>query len=115
MFSRTLNSLNSNEVNLKFEWPHAPYTTGKIYIVIINGSLKLTGSAIGNSTGVIYCPDGEVRSDGAGGGTFTGYVWGKGLTNIGNFQFSLNNAFIADPPFFAWTVSRETAWTDVDR
>lgn len=106
---------SSNEVNLKFTWPHSPNTTGKVYIVIINGSLKLTGSAIGNSMGVIYCPDGEVRSDGAGGGTFTGYVWGKGLTNIGNFQFSLNNEFVSDPPFFAWTVLRETAWTDVDR
>ncbi|MFA6001730.1 MAG: pilus assembly PilX N-terminal domain-containing protein [Thermoleophilia bacterium] len=106
---------DNNEVNIKFEWPHSPYSSGKSLIIVKNGSLKLTGSAIGASSGVIYCPDGEVRSDGSGGGTFTGFVWGKGITNIGNFNFTLSPTFLDDPPFFAWTVYRETAWTEVDR
>lgn len=105
----------SNEVNLRFEWPHDPYTTGKVLIIIRNGSLKLTGSAIGDSQGVIYCPDGEVRADGSGGGNFTGFIWGKGTTNIGNFNFVMSQEFLNDPPFFAWTVTRETAWMEVDR
>ncbi len=106
---------SNNEVSMKFKWPNSPYTSGKALIIIKNGSLKLTGSAIGNTQGVIYCPDGDVRADGSGGGTFTGYVWAKGMTNIGNFNFTLTPEFVIDPPFFAWEVTRETAWTDVDR
>jgi Tfp pilus assembly protein PilX len=103
-----------NEVNIKFEWPHSPYTSGKVMIIVKNGSVKLTGTAIGNTRGAIYCPDGEARADGSGGGTFTGYIWSMGLTNIGNFNFSMDTGFVSDPPFFAWTVTRETAWTEVD-
>ena len=105
----------SNEVNLKFEWPNYPYTSGKALIIIKNGSVKLTGTAIGNMNGVIYCPDGEARSDGSGNGTFTGFIWSKGITNIGNFNFTMTNEFLNDPPFFAWKVTRETAWTEEDR
>lgn len=107
-------SPTSNEVDMRFEWPHTPYITGKVLIIIRNGSLKLTGSAIGNSQGTIYCPDGEVRADGSGNGNFTGFVWSKGATNIGNFNFMMTSAFLNDPPFFAWTVNRETAWTECD-
>lgn len=106
---------NNNEVNIKFEWPHTPYTSGKAYIIVLNGSVKLTGSAIGASQGIIYSPDGEVRADGGGNGTFTGFVYGKGLTNIGNFNFTMTSAFLNDPPFFSWIVYRETAWMEVDR
>lgn len=108
-------SPTTNQVDIRFEWPHSPNTTGKVLIIIRNGSLKMTGSAIGNSQGTIYCPDGEVRADGSGNGNFTGFVWGKGATNIGNFNFIMTSAFLNDPPFFAWTVTRETAWTEVDR
>jgi hypothetical protein len=108
-------SPSSNEVNLKFEWPHSPYTSGTVLVIVKNGSVKLTGSAIGNTRGIIYCPEGEVRADGSGNGYFTGFVWGKGLTNIGNFNFTMDDDFLNDPPFFAWTVTRETAWTEVDR
>ena len=108
-------SPTTNQVDIRFEWPHSPYTTGKVLIIIRNGSVKMTGSAIGNSQGTIYCPDGEVRADGSGNGNFTGFVWGKGATNIGNFNFVMTPAFLNDPPFFAWTVTRETAWTEVDR
>jgi hypothetical protein len=63
-------------------------------IIIRNGSVKMTGSAIGDSQGVIYCPDGEVRADGSGGGEFTGFIWGKGATNIGNFNFVMTQEFL---------------------
>ncbi len=106
---------SNNEVNLKFTWPSSPYTTGKAIVIVKNGSVRLTGSAIGDLRGVIYCPDGEVRADGSGNGQFTGYVWGKGMTNIGNFNFTMDQLFADDPPFFAWSVTRETAWTEVDR
>ena len=107
---------STNEVNLKFEWPNQPqYTTGKALVIIKNASVRLTGSAIGSLDGVIYCPDGQARSDGSGNGVFTGYIWAKGLTNIGNFTFKMDSAMVGDPPFFAWTVTRETAWTEVDR
>ncbi|MCL5883091.1 MAG: pilus assembly PilX N-terminal domain-containing protein [Actinobacteria bacterium] len=107
---------NSNEVDLKFEWPNQPtYTTGKALVVVKNGSVKLTGSAIGDMQGVIYCPDGQARSDGSGNGIFTGYIWSKGLTNIGNFTFKMDTQMVGDPPFFAWTVTRDTTWTEVDR
>lgn len=107
-------SPNNNEVNLKFEWPHSPYTTGKALVIVKNGSVKLTGNAIGNARGVVYCPDGEVRADGGGGGHFTGYVWSKGFTDIGNFNFDMDDDFVSDPPFFTWTVTRETAWEEID-
>ena len=107
-------SPTSNEVNLKFEWPHSPYTSGKALIIILNGSVKLTGNAIGHTRGVVYAPDGEARADGGGNGEFTGYVWSKGFTNIGNFTFTMDDEFLNDPPFFAWTVTRETAWTECD-
>lgn len=105
----------SNEVNLKFEWPRSPDTTGRVFVIVRNGSVKLTGNAIGDTHGVIYCPDGEVRADGGGGGKFTGYIWGKGAVNIGNFNFTMTEDFVNNPPFFAWSVSRETAWMEVDR
>lgn len=108
-------SPTSNEVNVKFQWPRSPDTTGRVFIIVRNGSVKLTGSSIGSSQGVIYSPDGEIRADGSGNGTFTGSIWGKGATNIGNFNFTMTSAFLQNPPFFAWTVSRETAWTEVDR
>lgn len=104
-----------NEVDLKFEWPHAPYTEGKALVVVKNGSVVMTGSAIGDLQGSIYCPDGPVTIHGGGSGTFTGFVWGKGMIDIGNFPFNMTEEFLADPPFYAWTVVRETAWTEVDR
>ena len=106
-------SPTSNEVNLKFEWPHSPYTNGKALIIVLNGSVKLTGNQIGHTRGVVYAPDGEARADGGGNGEFTGYVWSKGFTNIGNFTFTMDSQ-INDPPFFAWTVTRETDWTECD-
>jgi len=108
-------SPTNNEVNLKFTWPTGSYTTGKALIIVKNGSVKMTGSAIGNLRGVVYCPDGAVRSDGSGGGTFTGFIWAKGATNIGNFNFMLDSQFVTDPPFFAWKVTRDTDWMEVDR
>ncbi len=108
-------SPDTNDVKLKFEWPHNPYTTGKALIIVRNGSVSLEGNAIGNLHGIIYCPDGPVTANGSGSGTFIGYVWGKGMTDIGNFNFNMTQDFINDPPFFAWTVVRETAWTEVDR
>jgi len=108
-------SPTSNEVDLKFEWPHAPYTDGQVLVIVRNGSVKMTGNAIGHTQGIIYCPDGEVRAHGSGNGNFTGFVWGKGATNIGNFNFMMTQEFLDNPPFFAWTVTRETAWTEVDR
>lgn len=104
----------ANEVSLKFEWPHSPYTTGQAMVVIKNGSVKMTGNAIGHFNGSVYCPDGEVRVDGSGGGEFTGFLWAKGLTDIGNFNFKMTPEFIADPPFFTWTVLRQAEWTEVD-
>jgi hypothetical protein len=108
-------SPSHNEVNIRFEWPRDPDTDGQVFIIVRNGSVKMTGSAIGDSQGIVYCPDGDVRADGSGGGEFTGFIWGKGATNIGNFNFVMTQEFLEDPPFFAWTVTRETAWTEVDR
>ena len=108
-------SPTSNEVDLRFEWPHTPYTTGKVLIIIRNGSLKMTGSAIGNSQGAIYCPDGEVRPMVVEMENSRVRLGQGGATNIGNFNFVMTPAFLNDPPFFAWTVMRETAWTEVDR
>ncbi len=104
-----------NEVNLKFTWPDSPYTSGKAFVIIENGSVKLTGSAIGDLQGVIYCPDGPVTAHGAGGGNFTGFVWGKGMVNIGNFPFNMTQDFLDDPPYFTWSIVREASWTEVDR
>lgn len=103
----------NNVVHLKFQWPNG-YATGKALIIVKNGSVTLEGNAIGNLVGDIYCPDGSVTANGNGNGTFTGYVWGKGLTDIGNFNFSMNQQFIQDPPFYVWSATRETAWTQVD-
>jgi hypothetical protein len=108
-------SPSSNDVKLKFEWPHSPYSNGKALIVVRNGKVSLEGNAIGSLRGIIYCPDGSVTANGSGNGTFTGYVWGKGFIDIGNFNFLMTSEFINDPPFFAWNVTRETAWTEVDR
>lgn len=102
-----------NEVNLKFTWPVGYY--GQAFIIVKNGTAKLTGTAIGHLNGVVYCPDGVIRSDGSGNGDFTGLVFGKGLENIGNFEFRMTQSFIEDAPFFAWTVTRETAWKEIDR
>jgi hypothetical protein len=104
----------NNNVHLKFEWPHTPYTSGMALIIVKNGSVSLEGNAIGNLKGIIYCPDGAVTANGNGNGVFTGFVWGKGLIDIGNFNFTMNQQFLDDPPFFAWTVTRETAWMEVE-
>lgn len=108
-------SPENNEVDLKFTWPNAPYTDGKALVVVKNGSVRMTGNAIGDLQGSVYCPDGPVTIHGGGSGTFTGFVWGKGMVDIGNFPFNMTEEFLADPPFYAWTVVRETAWTEVDR
>lgn len=111
-------SPESNTVKLRFEWPHDPYTTGKAIIIVKNGSVTMEGQAIGNLTGMVYCPDGSVRADGGGGagdGVFTGYVWARGLTNIGNFSFDMSQEFLDFPPYLSWSVVRETGWMEVDR
>jgi len=105
----------TNEVNLKFDWPHSPYTDGKAMVVIKNGSVKMTGSQMGNFHGSVYCPDGPARVDGTGSGSYTGFLFAKGLDDIGNFNFNMTSSFFNDPPFFSWYVVRLTAWTDVDR
>lgn len=104
----------SNEVDLKFTWPTAG-NDGMALVIIENGSARMTGSAIGDLQGVVYCPDGPVRADGSGNGDFTGFIWGKGMENIGNFPFNMTEAFMDDPPFFLWTITREASWTEVDR
>lgn len=103
-----------NIVDLKFEWPTGTYD-GNALVIIKNGSARLNGNAIGNLRGAIYCPDGPVRADGGGTGDFTGYVWGKGLINIGNFPFNMDEDFLNNPPYFSWAVTRETDWMEVDR
>lgn len=103
-----------NIASLKFEWPTGTYE-GKAMVIVKNGSARLEGNAIGSLRGVIYCPDGPVRADGGGTGNFTGYVWGKGLINIGNFPFDMDEAFLDDPPYFSWAVTRETEWMEIDR
>lgn len=105
-------SPSGNEVDLKFTWPSMD--TGQALVIVLNGSVKMTGQAIGHMQGVVYCPDGEIRADGGGNGDYTGFVYGKGLVNIGNFEFNMTEDFIDDAPFFAWTVIRETAWKEVD-
>lgn len=104
-----------NEVDLKFTWPDSPYSTGKAFVIVENGSVRMTGSAIGDMQGVIYCPDGPVTAHGGGNGDFTGFIWGKGLVNIGNFPFNMTQDFLDDPPYFTWAVVREASWTEVDR
>jgi hypothetical protein len=102
-----------NLVDLKFTWPSMD--TGQAFIIILNGTAKMTGVAIGHLHGVVYCPEGVVEAHGGGSGDFTGFVFGKGLVNIGNFEFNMTEQFIEDAPFFAWTVTRETAWKEIDR
>ncbi|MHB0914466.1 MAG: pilus assembly PilX family protein [Thermoleophilia bacterium] len=102
-----------NQVDLNFTWPSM--STGQSLVIVLNGSVKMTGQAIGKMHGIIYCPDGNVEAHGGGNGDYTGFVFGKGLTNIGNFEFNMTSDFLTNAPFFAWTVSRETAWTEVDR
>lgn len=104
-----------NQVNLKFDWPHSPYTNGQAIVVIKNGSVKMTGSQMGYFNGYVYCPDGSAQVDGTGSGMYTGFLYAKGLDDIGNFNFNMTSSFLTDPPFFAWTVVRETAWTEMDR
>lgn len=106
-------SAENNEVSLKFEWPDYPYTEGQALVVVRNGSVAMSGNEIGNFKGVVYCPDGSVRVDGSGGGQYTGTVWGKGLTDIGNFNFTMTSEYLEDPPFFAWSVVRMTDWEEV--
>ncbi len=103
-----------NEVDLKFTWPDYPYTTGKAFVIVENGSVHMTGSQIGNLQGVIYCPDGPVTAHGSGNGDFTGFIWGKGMVNIGNFPFNMTQDFLDDPPYFCWQVVREASWNVVD-
>lgn len=102
-----------NMVDLNFTWPSM--STGQSLVIILNGSVKLTGQAIGHMQGIIYSPDGMVEAHGGGNGDYTGFVFGKGLTNIGNFEFNMTSDFLLDAPFFAWSLTRETAWTEVDR
>lgn len=105
---------DDNEINMKFTWPEYG-NEGTALVIVENGSVRMTGSAIGNLQGVVYCPDGPVRADGSGNGDFTGFIWGKGMVNIGNFPFNMTEEFMDDPPFFLWTVTREASWTEVDR
>lgn len=104
----------NNSVDLKFQWPISG-GSGKALIVVKNGSVTLEGSSIGNLNGDIYCPDGSVTANGSGNGVFTGAIWGKGLTDIGNFNFALSQQFMQDPPFYAWQVTRLSNWTEVDQ
>ncbi|MBE0430059.1 MAG: pilus assembly PilX N-terminal domain-containing protein [Thermoleophilia bacterium] len=107
-----------NLVELGFKWSPAGYSGGKAFIVVRNGSIKMTGTQIGNLHGFIYCPDGPLTVHGGGQGSFTGPVWAKGITEeqggSGNFVFNMTSDFLADPPFLAWTVVRLAAWTEVD-
>jgi Tfp pilus assembly protein PilX len=107
----------NNEVDLRFSWPY-----GKAFVVVLNGSVKMEGQEMGNFEGMVYSPDGPITANGAGsGGNFNGILWGKssggqpGLTDIGNYDFRVTQDFFDDAPFFAWTVVRQTAWTEVDR
>ncbi|MEW6019678.1 MAG: hypothetical protein AB1760_16580, partial [Pseudomonadota bacterium] len=102
-----------NTVDINFTWPSM--TEGRALIVIRNGGAILTGSAIGSLQGSVYSPDGPVEAHGSGNGNFTGFIWGKGMVDIGNFPFYMTEDFLSDPPFYAWTVVRQTAWTEVDR
>lgn len=105
-----------NDVILQFEWPDKPdYTEGQVFVVVKNGNVQMTGQEIGYFNGSVYCPDGEVELHGNGSGEFTGFLWGKGLTDIGNFNFNMRQEFLNDPPFYAWTVTRIPDWTEVDR
>ncbi|MHB1390236.1 MAG: hypothetical protein ACYCXF_03240 [Thermoleophilia bacterium] len=95
----------------KFTWP-AP---GYVLIIVKNGDVTLTGSAIGSTRALIYCPDGSIRADGGGSGVYSGLVWSKGFTSIGNFQITLDPSFLSDnPPFFLWQVQRLTNWAEVE-
>ena len=118
----------TNNADLKFDWPPQG-TSGKAMIVVKNGTVTMEGGSIGGLQGIVYCPDGPVTVHGSGNQKFTGFIWGQacpgqenngnqgnpGLTDIGNFDFSMNAAFYEDLPFFAWTVTRLTDWTEVDR
>ncbi|MHB0866680.1 MAG: hypothetical protein ACYC6B_03815 [Thermoleophilia bacterium] len=98
-------------VDPKFTWP-AP---GYVLIIVKNGDVTLTGDAIGSSRALIYCPDGSIRADGGGSGEYSGLVWSKGFSSIGNFQITLDPSFLSDnPPFFLWQVARLTNWTEVE-
>lgn len=108
-------SPDTNQVNIKFEWPHDPYTTGQAWVVVRNGSVMLEGNQMGSFHGTVYCPDGPAKVNGNGSGSFTGTLWGKGLTDIGNFNFTMDAEYFNDPPFFAWTVVRQPDWVEVDR
>lgn len=105
---------NRNTVTLDFQWPPNGYNTGKVMVVIRNGSVKLSGTAMTNSYGTIYCPDGELEAE-SGTGKFTGFVWAKGAEIEGNFTFGLDTRFMQDPPFFVWTITRMNDWVEVDR
>ena len=111
----TTGNPDDNMVNLRFEWPHDPYTMGNAVVVVKNGSVTMEGVAVGNLTGMVYCPDGEVKANGGGNGNFTGYVWGQGFEDIGNFPFNMTEEFLNFPPNISFTVVRETAWEEVDR
>ncbi len=103
-----------NVADLKFSWPPDPSYTGKALIVVLNGSINMEGGAIGQTTAVIYCPDGSVTAHGSGNQVFNGYVWGDGFTDEANFTFNLSPEMINDPPFFSWTVTRGT-WQQDDQ
>lgn len=95
----------------KFTWP-AP---GYVLFIVKNGDMTLTGDAIGSSRALIYCPDGSIRAGGGGSGEFSGLVWSKGFTSIGNFEMTLDPSFLSDnPPFFLWQVTRLTNWSEVE-
>ncbi|RJQ42839.1 MAG: hypothetical protein C4534_09145 [Gaiellales bacterium] len=104
---------SNNLVDLNFTWPSM--STGQALVIVLGGSVKMTGQAIGHMQGIVYCPDGIVEAHGGGNGDYTGFVFGKGLINVGNFEFNMTQEFIDDAPFFAWTVTRETAWREIDR
>lgn len=101
---------NDNEVRLRFNWP-----PGKALIVVLNGSIQMSGNDIGNLMGSVYSPDGKITANGGGTGNFTGTVWGKGMRITGNWPFYMTSEFLADPPMVAWEVYRDTRWTLVDR
>ncbi len=104
----------NNMADLKFSWPPNSSYSGKAIIVVLNGSITMEGGAIGQTTAVIYCPNGTVTAHGSGSQTFNGFVWGAGLTDKGNFTFNLTREMVNDPPFFSWSVTRGT-WQQDDQ
>lgn len=123
----------TNSLKIKFPWPPGGCSpdSGKAVIVVRNASITMSGADIGsNFHGIIYSPDGPVTADGAGGGSFTGFVWATaftagqdcrgnsscvGFSDTGNFDFRIDSNFYNDLPPFTWTVTRMTEWTEVDR